>query len=106
MKGTSKNLELSATDEVITYVTRGMEPYRGFPQFMEATELLKKRPDAHVVIAGADVVCHGQKLELGSYKQYMLQKFKLDLFNSKQFQPHYKNFLLKGRFDNFLFRFF
>lgn len=27
--------EFTAKDEVITYATRGMEPYRGFPQFMK-----------------------------------------------------------------------
>ena len=30
---------LSAKDEVITYVARNLEPYRGFPQFMRAIEM-------------------------------------------------------------------
>lgn len=75
-----KNLELSAKDEVITYGTRGMEPYRGFPQFMEAAEkILKNRPNAHVVIAGNDTVCYGAKLEQGTYKEHMLNKLDLDM---------------------------
>lgn len=37
------NIELSNKDEVITYATRGMEPYRGFPQFMEIAEILLKK---------------------------------------------------------------
>lgn len=49
------NLDLSEVEEIVTYVGRGMEPYRGFPQFMEAISiLLKKRPNCHVVIVGED----------------------------------------------------
>ncbi len=75
-----KNLALTANDEVITYATRGMEPARGFVQFMEAVEkLLAKRPNAHVVIGGEDVVCYGAQLEKGSYKELMLAKLNLDM---------------------------
>lgn len=77
---TDKNIELTAKDEIITYATRGMEPYRGFPQFMEAAEkLLKKRPNAHVVIAGEDRVCYGPKLANGTFKELMLDKFDYDM---------------------------
>lgn len=75
-----KNLELSTKDEVITYGTRGMELYRGFPQFMEAVETLqKKRPNVHVVIAGADLTCYGPKPDKGTYKENALKKLKLDM---------------------------
>lgn len=75
-----KNIQLTAQDEIITYATRGMEPVRGFPQFMEAIEIvLEKRPNAQVVIAGEDVTCYGQKLEIGTYKQKMLQRCDIDL---------------------------
>ncbi|MDD3436377.1 MAG: glycosyltransferase [Candidatus Gastranaerophilales bacterium] len=75
-----KNLELTTKDEVITYATRGMEPYRGFPQFMEAAEkILKKRPNAHVVIAGQDAVFYGQPLPKGTFKELMLDKLDLDM---------------------------
>lgn len=75
-----KNLTLSPKDEVITYATRGMEPYRGFPQVMEAIEKLQKiRPNAHFIIGGEDRVCYGEKLSHGSYKQMMLKKLDLDM---------------------------
>lgn len=75
------NLDLSAVDEIVTYVARGMEPYRGFPQFMEAIALLqKKRPNCHVVVVGADRVAYGKKLPNGkTYKQHMLETLSLDL---------------------------
>lgn len=74
------NIELGINDEVITYGTRGMEPYRGFPQFMEAAEkLLKKRPNAHIIVAGADKNFYGPPLEKGTYKEYMLKKLNLNM---------------------------
>lgn len=49
--------KFTRNDEVITYATRGMEPYRGFPQFMEAASVIqKRRPNAHILIAGEDRV--------------------------------------------------
>ena len=46
--------------EVLTYVSRGFEEYRGFPQAMQAISLLQqRRPKLHVLIVGADVVAYG-----------------------------------------------
>lgn len=74
-----KNIELTTKDEVITYGTRGLEPTRGFPQFMEAVaKLLKKRPKAHFIIAGEDIVCYSHKTT-GTYKKQMLKQFDIDL---------------------------
>ncbi|NET71923.1 MAG: glycosyl transferase family 1, partial [Sphaerospermopsis sp. SIO1G2] len=36
------DLDLSHVSEIVTYVARGMEPYRGFPQFMEAVALIQE----------------------------------------------------------------
>lgn len=75
-----KNLEFSAKDEIITYATRGMEPYRGFVQFMEAIAILqKRRPNAHFIIGGEDVVYYSPKPTDCTYKEYMLQKLNLDM---------------------------
>jgi glycosyltransferase involved in cell wall biosynthesis len=75
------NLDLSAVPEIITYVARGMEPYRGFPQFIETVSLLQqKRPNCHVVIVGNNRVAYGKTLPDGkTYKEAMLEKFPLDL---------------------------
>lgn len=73
-------LDLSGVKEIITYVSRGMEPYRGFPQFMESVFLLqKKRKKCHVVVVGEDRVAYGRKLPGGkTFKQLMLDKFDFD----------------------------
>ncbi len=74
------NREFTAKDEILTYATRGMEPYRGFPQFMEAaSEIQKRRPNAQIIIAGEDRVCYGAKLPEGqTFKKLMLEKYEYD----------------------------
>ena len=43
----SDNLSLTRNDEVITFINRNLEPYRGYHQFMRALpKLIKLRPDA------------------------------------------------------------
>ncbi|MEA3212681.1 MAG: hypothetical protein QOE70_5738 [Chthoniobacter sp.] len=73
-------LDLSHAKELVTYVARGMEPYRGFPQFIEAMHLLlAQRPRCHVIIVGEDRVAYGRKLPRGeSFKKNLLQRFPLD----------------------------
>ena len=73
-------ISLTAENEVITFATRGMEPYRGFPQFMEAASAIqKRRPNCHIVVAGEDRICYGPKLPEGkTFKGLMLEKFDFD----------------------------
>ncbi len=75
------NLDLSEAEEIITYVARGMEPYRGFPQLIETISLLQtQRPKAHFVIVGNNRVAYGKSLPNDqTYKDLMLAKFPLDM---------------------------
>lgn len=51
---------LRAGDEVLTFVNRNLEPYRGYHIFMRAMpRILAERPDAQVVILGGDEVSYG-----------------------------------------------
>ena len=48
--------------EVVTYVSRGFEEYRGFPQAMQAiAQLQRQRPKLHALIVGHDGVAYGDK---------------------------------------------
>ena len=73
-------LDLSDAGEVVTYVARGMEPYRGFPQAMTAfAAVQKRRPGAHVVIVGEDRVAYGRRLPDGdSWRERMLRELDFD----------------------------
>ena len=73
------NLVLTKRDEVITFVNRNLEPYRGYHIFMRALpEILKRRPRARVMIVGADDVSYGARPANG-------QKWK-DIF-AKEVRP-------------------
>jgi glycosyltransferase involved in cell wall biosynthesis len=61
-KANGEELKLSKQDEVITFVNRNLEPYRGYHVFMRALpEILKNRPNAKVLIVGADDVSYGAR---------------------------------------------
>lgn len=58
------DLVLTKQDEVITFVNRNLEPYRGYHIFMRALpELLKRRPGARVLIVGGEEVSYGARPE-------------------------------------------
>ncbi len=63
-------------DEVITHIERNFEPYRGFPTFMQmAATLLRERPNAHIVVVGADGVSYGKPAPKGtSYRKIWLER--------------------------------
>ena len=57
---------LTRADEVVTYVARNLEPYRGFHTFMRALPtLLEARPEAVVVVVGGDDVSYGARPKAG-----------------------------------------
>ena len=94
----NSDIVLTKKDKVLTYATRGMEEYRGFPEFMEAASvLMKKEPDLHVVIAGDDRVCYGRKYQDSTFKKEMLKKFEYDMsrlhFVGSLPYPEYLNLL-------------
>lgn len=53
-------LSFKPGDEVLSYVARNLEPVRGFQVLMRALpNILKKRPNAHVLIVGGDGLGYG-----------------------------------------------
>lgn len=66
-------LVVSRDQEIITYVSRNLEPYRGFHVMMRALpELLRRRPNARVVFVGGEEVSYGRRLPDGqSYRAWL-----------------------------------
>lgn len=67
---------LRSGDEVVTYVARNLEPYRGFHTFMRALPaVLAARPRLQVLIVGGDEVSYGRPLPGGaSYREHYLRE--------------------------------
>jgi glycosyltransferase involved in cell wall biosynthesis len=63
-------------DEVLTFVNRNLEPYRGFHVFMRALPAIQKaRPEAITLIVGGDEVSYGSRPPGGgSWKDVMLKE--------------------------------
>lgn len=66
----------SRDEELVTYVARNLEPYRGFHVFMRAIpEIQRRRPKARIVIVGGDEVSYSPRLPPGeTYRARMLRE--------------------------------
>lgn len=73
---------LTRADQVVTFVSRNLEPYRGFHTFMRALpQLLRRCKRAEVVIVGGDGVSYGTPPPRSTFKRMMLEELgtKIDL---------------------------
>ena len=71
---------LQPDDEIISFVNRNLEPYRGYHVFIRAVpELLRRRPRAHIVIVGGNSVSYGAPCPEGSWKQRFLAEVRDDI---------------------------
>ena len=67
---------LNKGDRVVTYVSRNLEPYRGFDVFFEAMRLLARAaPDVKVVLIGGDDISYGKRPQPGlSWRDHFLHR--------------------------------
>ncbi len=74
-KGT---ITMKPGDELITFVNRNLEPYRGYHQMMRALpKILAERPNARIVIVGGDSVSYGKPAPKGkTWRQIFFEEVK------------------------------
>lgn len=87
---------LTRADEVITFVNRNLEPYRGYHTFMRALpDLLRRRPSAQVLVVGGDGVSYGAKPDpqkyggLDSWKAIYTQEVREQIPDSDWARVHF-----------------
>lgn len=75
------DMKLRPGDEVLTFINRNLEPYRGYHRFMRALpRILRERPNALVLIVGGDDVSYGAAPAAGkTWKQIFLDEVKADI---------------------------
>lgn len=74
-------LVLKPGDEVVTFVNRNLEPYRGYHSFIRALpDILRRRPRARAILVGGNGVSYGGAPPGGrSYRDIYLDEVKADL---------------------------
>ena len=92
---------LTRDDEVITFVNRNLEPYRGYHVFMRSLpELLQRRPQAQVVLVGGDEVSYGARpADGGNWKDKMIAEVR-PLLREDQWQR--LHFVGKLEYEHYL----
>ncbi len=94
-------LTLTRDNEIITFVNRNLEPYRGYHIFMRCLpELLRRRPQARILLIGGDQVSYGARPKKGqSWKQIFLDEIKPQLSEQQLSRIH---FLGNVSYEHFL----
>ncbi|MFY0595349.1 MAG: glycosyltransferase [Cognatishimia sp.] len=97
-------LLLTTSDEVVTFVNRNLEPYRGYHVFMRALpNLLKQRPNAQVVIVGGDGHSYGTAAPRGqSWKQIYIDEVRGQISEADWRRVHFVGKLPYERFISML----
>lgn len=92
------------SDEVITFVARNLEPYRGFHIFMRALpELLRRRPEAQVLIVGDDATGYGSAAPAGSsWRQVFSEEVRPQITSADWARVHFLGRLDRDAFTSLL----
>jgi len=106
--GTERTVQ--SGDEILTFVNRNLEPYRGYHVFIRALpEIQKRRPNAITLIIGGDKVSYGEQPPEGkTWKSIFLEEVihKLDMsrifFLGHQSYQNYLNILRVSRCHAYL----
>ncbi len=95
---------LTRGDEVVTYVARNLEPYRGFHVFMRSLpELLRQRPKARVVLVGSDQTGYGAAAPGGkTWRQALVDEVRQQIPDADWARVHFVGRLSRDDFTSLL----
>jgi len=95
---------LTRKDELITFVNRDLEPYRGYHVFMRALpRLLKERPNARVLIVGGDDVSYGARPPKGqTWKQIFIDEVRSQIPDQDWARAHFLGRIPYDQFQSLL----
>lgn len=87
----NETLSLDADDEVVSFINRNLEHYRGYHIFMRALpKLLKERPKSQVVIVGADGTSYGTHAPKGqTWKQIYINEVRDQISDEDWTRVHF-----------------
>ncbi len=73
---TIADMTITPSDQLVTYVARDLEPYRGFPLMMRTLpHLLRARKDIKVVMVGGDGISYGNPPQGGAtWREVMMRE--------------------------------
>ena len=84
LSGKEGQVKVKAGDEILTYVSRNLEPIRGFHVCMRTLpDVLKRRPKARVLIVGGDERGYGYGLSGMTWRERMLAEVGKELDMSR-----------------------
>lgn len=95
---------LTRQDEVVTFVNRNLEPYRGYHVFMRALpRLLKERPNAQIIVVGGDGVSYGARPPKGkTWKQIYIDEVRSLISDEDWARVHFLGRIPYDRFVSLL----
>jgi glycosyltransferase involved in cell wall biosynthesis len=95
---------LTRNDEIITFVNRNLEPYRGYHVFMRALpRLLQERPKVRVLIVGGDDVSYGARPPKGqTWKQIFIDEVRGQISDQDWARVHFLGRIPYDKFQSLL----
>jgi glycosyltransferase involved in cell wall biosynthesis len=83
-------LTLDKDSEVISFVNRNFEPYRGYHIFMRALpKILNDRPNAQILLVGGSEVSYGYPPKVGSWKDYFIDEVRSQISDQDWGRVHF-----------------
>jgi glycosyltransferase involved in cell wall biosynthesis len=80
LKIPSINQTFTSNDEIVTFINRNLEPYRGYHNFIRSIpEIMRERRNVKIIIVGDDRVGYGTTPKFGTWREQFLNEVKSEI---------------------------